>query len=589
MLQGVANLNPFTAYEDSEYVVFNLIYDRLITYDEDLNPIPLLAESWEIDDWDEADNVSTPTINEGANRLWRYHIVQNAFWHDGEPLTAEDVEYTINLNMDPVMWAFTPYINNRIVDHATAIDQYTVEVYLVIPNMHIDNLIIPIVPKHIWSQWDAGQIQYGSVDFGDPIGSGPFKFVDLQADQYVKLEKNERYHLGEVAYDELVFVFYGSDQVMAQDLRNGNIDVARFPPLTYDELKSDPDIETAEVKKYYQSTLGFNCFDDPTSKGNPLLRDENLRRAMHLAIDKQYIIDTIWRGYADIGYALPAPVVPEYHWEPSEEESLDFDPVRANALLNESGYDKWNNDGIRLVNTTENPYAEIDTPLSFGFMVRSDAPEDIAAAPYIKEMWQEIGVEVTIEPMEESAMETVIYYAAAHDAYMWYWSGDYDPTYILGVMTTDQIWGWNDPFWSNETYDQLYLEQLQQTGEERIETVFEMQRIWYESSGMICLSYPYGLYAWTEQHFTNWGDPTNHPGRTIDHYFGAAPLYMELEPVTDDGGEDEDGGGTSTALLAGVGAAIAIAIAVVALLVMKKRRGGATESVEKKEPKTGLE
>src|SRR4030067_778182 len=150
-IQGIANLSPYTAYEDSEYIVFNLIYDRMMTYDEDLNVVPLIAKSWEIDSWEEADNPATPE-DEGANRMWRYEIVTNATFHDGEPLDASDVAYSININLFEIMWAFTPYINWRMADHATAIDADTVEVYLKIPNTHIDSLCIPVVPEHIWSQ-----------------------------------------------------------------------------------------------------------------------------------------------------------------------------------------------------------------------------------------------------------------------------------------------------------------------------------------------------------------------------------------------------------------------------------------------------
>lgn len=577
MLQGVSTLSPFIAYEDSEYVVFNLIYDRLMSYDEDLNVMPLIATSWEVGSWGTKENC-----------LWRYHIVEDAFWHDDEPLTAEDVAYSINLNLDDAMWAYTPYINNDVADHATAIDDYTVEVYLKIPNVHVDALSIPIVPRHIWSQYLPAQIQ-NEVTNNNPIGSGPFKFKQFIPDERVVLQRNDDYFGGPVAYDEIVFLFYGSDQVMAEALKRGDIDVGKFPPLTYESLIGAANIGTAATKKYYQSTLGFNSFTDAGSGGNRVLLDENLRRALHMAIDKQYIIDTVWRGYADIGYALPAPVVPEFHWIPSPSEELGYDVAAANALLNASGYDKWTTiDGkrVRKVNITNHPgnlpLAPLyDKPVSFTFMIRNDNAEDIAAAPYIKEMWEKVGVKATIQLIEESAMETQVYSYAAHDAYMWYWSGDYDPTYILGVMTTDQIWGWNDPFWSNENYDDLYLLQMSQDGQERIDTVKEMQRIWYRSSGMIVLSYPYGLYAWNTEYFTNWGDPEAHPGRTIDHYFGAAPLFMELEPLGGRGGLS-----ISSTVLIGIVAVIAI-IAVAAFMLMRRKAGPGEKPG--KEKKTGLE
>ena len=528
ILFPVTNLNPFTAVQDSDYVVFGLIYDRLVSYDQDLKPRPQIASHWEVDRWAAADNPATPGVDEGANRLWRYTIVQNATWHDGVPLTAEDVNYTINLNLNPVMWAYSPYLNNRVADHARATNSTTVEVYLKLPSVHPETNIVTIVPYHIFGALSPQHIQY-SFSNSNPVGSGPFKFNQFVKDQYVLLDRNPNYNLGPVAYDQVKFIMFGSDQIMAEALKSGDIDVARFPPLTYDSLKGQPDIMTAEVDRYYQSTLGINSWENST-KGSKLLRDVNLRRAMHLAIDKQYIIDTVWRGYADMGYALPAPIAPYYHWVPSAAESLGYDVSRANALLNESGYDKWDSNGIRLVNYTTQ-YAPLNTPLSFRLAFGNSAPEDIAAAPFVKEMWKKIGIDATLLPTDESAMETDVYTQANFDTYIWYWSGDQDPNYILGAMTTDQIGGWNDCHWSDATYDELYIVQMTQSGAARQATVFEMQRIWYESSGMICLSYPHGLYAWTEKHFTNWGDPVAHPGRTYDFYYGAPALFMNLQPV----------------------------------------------------------
>jgi len=586
----VSTLNPFLAAQQTEWVVYHLIYDTLVTYDQDCNAVPLLATSWEVRDWADADNLSTPSINEGANKCWRYHIVSNATWHDGVPLTADDVAYSLNLNMNESMWAFTPYISSRTAAYARAIDSTTVDVFLKIPSVHPDILTsVPIVPEHIWSQYTPEEIM-SNVSNDHPIGSGPFKFVELVQDQHVMLERNPTYFRGPVAYDRLMFVLYGNEQVMAQDVKNGNIDAMQsFSPITFNALKGEPNVATAVVRTNTQKTIGFNCFTDrETSQGNPLLLDENIRRAMQLGLNKSYIINNVWGGYGEIGYALPAPIVPYWHWEPqTEEESLNYDPARANAMLDAAGYDKLNGDGIRLVNTSDNPYANRNTPLSFTFNVRNDAPEDIAAAPYIKAMWKDIGVDVSIEAVDEGTLSTIVYWEASHDVYMWVWGGDYDPTYLLGSMTTDQIWGWNDPFWSNATYDALFLEQLQQTGAERQATVFEMEKIFYESSGLIVTSYPYYLFAWSTLHFTNWGDPVAHPGRNIVHYFGGGgQLYMELAPIT-----GSHGGGVSSTVLIGAGIAVLAIVTIAVALVLRRNRktSGGGDVSKAKDEKTGLE
>jgi peptide/nickel transport system substrate-binding protein len=588
MLRPVKMLNPYTAIDTPDYVAMGLIYDRLITYDEDGNPAPLVASSWEVMDRTDADDPSTPGINEGANKIWRYHIVNNATWHDGTPLTSADVAYSINININSSMWAFTPYISAGMADYARIVDSTTVDVYLKIPSILAQTLMIPVVPESIWSQYTPEEIM-SSVTNDNPIGSGPFKFVELLEDQHLLLERNTDYYHGTPAYDRLMMVFYGSDQVMAEDLKNGNIDVGRFPSTTFNTLKGEPNIQTAAVDINDPWTIGFNCYTDRSSSlGNPLLLDDNIRRAMQLGLNKSYLINNVWGGYGDIGYALQPPAQPFWHWEPqTAEESLDYDPARANAMLDAAGYDKLDGDGIRLVNRADNPYATPNTPLSFTFNVRSDAPDDVAAAPYIKAMWKDIGVDVSIELVDQATLETIVYWEASHDVYMWGWPGDYDPQYLLGVMTTDQIWGWNDPFWSNATYDELFLEQMQQSGTERQATVFEMEKIFYESSGLIVTQYPKGLFAWNTLHFANWGDLVAHPARQPEFWWGAAPLFMELTPVS---GQD---GGVSSSVMIGAGVAVIAIVALVVAFVLirgrNKARGGKDTGKTEKDKGAGLD
>jgi hypothetical protein len=113
-----------------------------------------------------------------------------------------------------------------------------------------------------------------------------------------------------------------------------------------------------------------------------------------------------------------------------------------------------------------------------------------------------------------------------------------------------------------------------------------MQKMWYEASPMIITCYPYDLFAWSTLHFTNWGDPVNHSGRTMTPYFGANPLFLNLQPVAGGGG-----GGVSTAMVVGVGAVAAVVVlAAVAVLVLRKRKTkGFGDVPPEKEKKTGLE
>ncbi len=568
MLQPIGSLNPFTAIEDSDYIVFNAVYDRLTTWSEDWEPKENLAEDWRVLSWEAADDPQTEA-DEGANRHWQYDVRDGVQWHDGQPFTAEDVNYTLNLNLneDPRFWAFTPYISPQIFDHAEVnkTSTSTVDLYLKVPCLQIDTMSLPIVPKHIFGEMTPDEV----LDFTNdhPIGTGPFKFVEYVTGDHVTLVANENYTWGKPKIETLQIVFYGSDQVMAEALKAGDIEIARFPrALTYDSLKDQANISTAEVRANYWSDIGFNCYPDAPSSVNPLLRDENVRQAIHYATNKQFLIDIVFGGYADEGTGLTFKATPQWWFDPGDDK-FEFNLTKANETLDAAGYD-WNNQHTVRVAGPGNPYANPNTPLEFELLVINTAPEDVATAPYLKAWWEIVGVNVDIIYLDENELETRIYWNADHEIYLWYWSGMPDPRYILEVQTSNEIWGWSDNFWTNETYDALYMEQLNQTGATRNATIQQMLRINYLSSPFIVTAYPWFLFAYRTDKWTGWGDLSAHPGRSYWFYYQPNAMLMEVEPI----GAEEGGGGVSDAVIIAVAIVVLVAIVAIASYFLLKKK-----------------
>jgi peptide/nickel transport system substrate-binding protein len=534
MLQPISSLNPFTALEDSDYTIFTLIYSTLTSWDQDWNPAPELAVSWRVLSWKAVDDPGTPQ-DEGANRLWQYDIRQGVTCTDGVPLTAADVAWNLNFNLatNPICWTNTPYIPLNIFDHAevnTTLPN-SVDLFLKVPSVLIDTMSIPIVPEHIFGSMSRQQVLRW--DGLPPVGWGPFKFVEYVTGSHVTMVANDQYYFGKPHIETLQFFFYGNDQVMAEALKKGDIDVATFPAAqTYNTLKGFPNIDTAEGADTYAKDIGFNCYPDAPTTGqhpvNPLVRDERVHQALHYATNKQYLLDVIFGGYGDVGAGLVGRVFGRYYYDPGP-DTFNFDLDKANETLEAAGY-VWNGD-VRVAGPG-NPFASEGTPLEFDMLVINTNPEDVAMAPYLVGWWGIVGVKVTIVYLDEATMETRIYSKANHEIYLWYWSSIPDPRYILEVQTSAEIWGWSDDFWSNETYDKLFVLQMQQTGEERNATIQEMCRINYLSSPFIWTVDSHSMTAWRTDVWTGWGNVSTHVGYNYGSTYQPNPMLFGVVPIS---------------------------------------------------------
>ena len=526
--QTVDSLNPFAGYLSMSYQVYMLMYDMLVGVDGDLNPTPQLAESWSHN-------------TEGT--VWTYNIVTNALWHDGTPLTAHDVNFTYNLILDnPGQCAlYTDYLRN--FTDVRALDNYTVQITTEVPKATMLSIIAPILPEHLWSQVPTNKLS--SVDVFDaqrfptgPVGSGPFMLVDAVVDDFWTFEKFEDYYAGTVNVDVLTYKYFVNPQAMVNALQSGSIDATTggVPATSWDTVLGWDNIEGQAVNEITVSELGLNvCPVDlriPGGSTNYELLNSSVRKAIAMAVNKTQIVDDTMRGQALEGSSLIPPASVRWHYNVTEEEDYDFDLVQAGAILDAAGYIDSDSDGTRENSTS-------GEPLSFKFNYIVENPEDQTAAYLIAGWLEQIGIDAPAEGVRE---DTLIRYwiGMEYDMYIWGWGGDADPSFLLSVMTTGQIptskndWSaWSDCYYSNPYYDQLFIEQ-QNTVDvtERQQIVHEMQQILYRDAPYIVMYYPYGLYAYRTDRFTNWPNMVAHPGMTTGSgWTGGAWLFFEIQPV----------------------------------------------------------
>ncbi len=556
-LQAVDSLNPFRGLNDPSYVFYGMIYDYLFSYDQDGNLVPSVALSASCD---------------AVCMNWTYQIRRGIYWNDPQnpssrvELTADDVAFSFNYNIQNFwqLWAFEPYVN-RIKQcsggqttgcGAVVTSPWNVTAYFDRPFAPGKVMMFPIIQKAQWQGISAAQAQ-GHFDNLDPIGTGPFIAdanigTQWQTSQPLVVHKNPNYHpvgshTGPVTVDTVYLQQFADENTLVSAVRAGTIDLAKLTSAGYGALAGIANVGRQEglLSTEYWNEIGFQQLSSSGVNGklNPARWDEKVRRALAMATNKDYIVKTIYQGKGVRGDDLMTQVAPYWYYDPTKDGSnLTFSLTAANALLDAAGYTDRTGTavpgGVRtahadktFVNTNgETVTVPAGTQLIFNMVTRLEFPQEYQTALYLKAEWARVGVLLNVKNELESALTSDVY-SGAVETYIWYWSGDPDPNYLMSCESGYTLDGWNDNYWDNATYNQLYVDSLAATDvAQRQSIVLQAEKLHYQSAVYIIYIYPYGEWAYRTDHFTGWGDWNAHPYRQIDAFWGANPLFFDLQP-----------------------------------------------------------
>jgi peptide/nickel transport system substrate-binding protein len=553
--QDYDGFNPFSHWAGITWDTFRQCYNFLTWYDDEYQPAPDLAESWEV----------SPD-----GKVWTFTIRDGMVWHDGEPLTARDVAFTYNLILDEEKYAYMDYLAG--VTSIEAPDDRTVVITSEKPSAGMLALYIPILPEHVWSKIPKKEVDtYQNTPI---IGSGPWQMVEAEKGKWVKLEPNPDYPEelgGPPKIDGFYYIISQNMDSMIQDYKAGGLDaIVDWPATQFADLQSQPGTGVVKAPAIGFHQMGFNCWDSPKSKGNPLLRDAAIRTALHWAIDKESIATTSMGGVATVGTSLISPVQGSWHYQVPEEELISYDPQQAMQILEDAGYTDADGDGVR-----ENAKGE---KLEFRLTALNEYPEDQTAAKKIVAYAEDVGIKLELITKDEGAFNDDWYDDFNYDIYLWSWGGDIDPGFMLSCFTTGQIQGWSDCQYSNPEYDDLYEQQQQAVDtadpantEPRKAITDQMQAILYRDNPYVILWYNVNLQAYRTDKWTGYHPAPGAEGAPFWNMMRAT--YQDLEPASATTAETEGGG---SAWIWAVVAVVVLA-AIVAVIVIRRRPRSETE------------
>ncbi len=333
------NLNPLNAVSLPQWDSFAAMYSTLCMSDPvNQTFAPDLAESWDI----AADGTS-----------YTFHLRSNAKWHDGQPLTAADVEYTYTMALHPdtasnlagqfsAIKGAADFTAGKAssVPGITVLDDYTIRFDMESPNGLFMIQTVPgptpfgILPKHLLGNLKPGDLANSPQLTNSPVGSGPFKFVQYMPDQYLQLQANPDYHFGKPNIDTLLFNIVQSPDAMSVAMDRGEIDMPVFdsgaaPADMYRKFISSPNYKIVGIGDGPVIGYGFNFRRDG-------IKDPRLHQAWLYALDRNTLNQQFNLG---AGKIVNSWMIHQWYQKPEWADLYPYNPDQARSILQDMGWD----------------------------------------------------------------------------------------------------------------------------------------------------------------------------------------------------------------------------------------------------------
>jgi|SRR5690625_1696868 len=401
-------MDPQAVSATSSDRIFKNMYSYMFYWDENVElQQDLVVDYEQIDD-----------------ETWRFEIRDDVEFHNGDPLTAEDIKFTLERVMTDS--SLKQFLYFKQLKEVNVIDDYEIEIVTDGIMTTLLTLLAKsgaeILPKNYIEEVGIEEFQ------NNPVGSGPYKYVEWQKDSHVTLERNDNYYDGTPKWDEVTFKAIPESSTRVGELINGGVDIITDVPLNERErLEAD-----ADTKSIPGETTRVMLLIVRMTEGT-VTADPKVREAIELAIDNKSIAESLYEGEAvPVRTRVPNKV---FGSDPDLYDNYIYDPDRAKELLKEAGYE----DGVEITLTAS----------------KGRYPFDGEVAEMIAAMLGEVGIVANLELLDGTAFSDVYANGTNEELLMIALAdGLLDGSYSLTHYTKDRAEGQTDFY--HEEAEELY-------------------------------------------------------------------------------------------------------------------------------------
>lgn len=400
------------------------VTEGLLRYDLSFKPQPLLATEWKLSD-------------DGLR--YTFKLRRGVKFHDGSEFTSADVKYSIQTQRETGARGRITFANVKEIQTP---DAHTVVIVLAKPAPYLLRALssaeTPIVPHQRYAQGDP----LANDNNSNPVGTGPFRFKEWVKGSHVVLEKNPNYwRAGHPYLDRVIYRFIKNPASISAALEAGEANVAQNVAISdLDRLAKNPSLAINDSYDEFLSNVLFLEFN----LDNPILSNVKVRQALALAIDRNFIANTVYYKRAQVVNSSIPSVLSNYYDDRTF--NVPFDVARANALLDEAGYPRKGNEG------------RFPLPLRLVFMPSADFKR---TAEYVRAALNRVGVKVEIIDGDLPTFITRVYKERGFDLTVNGLGRLFDPTVgVQRLYWSDGIKNplpfVNAPHYNNPQVDELF-------------------------------------------------------------------------------------------------------------------------------------
>lgn len=479
-LEGdVSTLNPTTASAAYDRLVSQYIFTPVIHLDRNLQPVPGLADAWDISE---------------DGLTYRFLLNKKATFSDGRPVRASDVVFTLRKIVDPSTEAIqhSGAFDQMDPIRTRAVDDHTVEVVFRQPrgNQLTKFNDVLVLPEHVYAKGNFRR------DFNDQAtGSGPYVLVRREPGRQIILERRKDYWGDRPHIERVVFKVIEDYHLAFNALRRGEIDATLLASDVWEKERTNPDVtRIVDFQRFY--TLNYNYI--AWNGRHPAFADKRVRRAMSMCVPTDAIINDLYHGTAR---AMSGPFTPdEWAYNPNV-PVIRHDLEGARKLLAEAGWTDADGDGV---------VEKGRQKLAFEFLVMR-GNTGTAFAQMLQAELKKVGVDIEITVMDgAAAIERLM--SGDYEAGYLSWNLDPDPDlYALFHSTQTPGRGQNLVYYANPEADRL-IEQA------RVELDQDKRKdLHWRLHEVLAADQP---YTWVVQVSEKWGTTRRVRGEVVSRGFG---------------------------------------------------------------------
>ncbi len=453
----IVNTNPIYVSDTSSGDAVQFMFAKMLDYDKDGN---IVAQPWSLLE-------SLPEIS-ADGLTYTLKLKANAKWSDGQPVTAEDIAFTINTikNPDAASQGISSYDK---VDKVEAVDAQTAKITMkTVFAPFIYTLVSEIAPSHILKDIPVKELEKN--DYGkDPaktVTNGPWKWSEWKQKQYLSFEKDTNYwaaDVNDVNIDKIVYKIYADQNTNVQAVLKGDVDLVGAIPVTQVEAVKAKGLNVLLAPGPLYEYMSFNFNKMNFGGKESLFAGEKTRQAIAYALNRQGILDNILKG---TGQALNAPFLPGTWADPGDAAvTYNYDVEKSKALLAEDGW-VAGKDGILEKNGQK---------FTFELQYNSGNSRRENVSTVIQDNLKAVGIQVTTKGIDFASWLEQNIYPGKYQAALQAWSLNSPDPDSESVFSSKYFPpnGQNSGWYNNPTLDKLWVEGYTTTDQEKRKEVYK--------------------------------------------------------------------------------------------------------------------